>query len=454
MCQESASASSLLDLPNELLLAIAGRLDDDSLLHLAASCKRMNLLLIPGIFARCDYKLPHAFFGALPAQHFNGESLVVLPAIGIASFIHSIDEIDCAFFAYNRYVLPKEIFGAATALNTLAIRLKHLGHLKFNPYVAGYSTHELFGWSNAVAAFLNSAAERGDCAITVYSGFRDDYVADPRPFSHVFRAQGSVARSQSRVTIGQRLKRALASLLRFSRRNNDGRRSSQGADAPVFISTPGIESTERPSGVKIPFVGKSGLTTLSIESSFLFHANFYRWTLHTINTSPLTSLTLSNIDLSHYDWTLTLPALTIPALTHLTIGPGQCAITVPDLDAFLARHPTIWALDLSFHPAIGALTPPTTVQMLPRLASLFATPDYLLYFLSGEEAGAWYPALRAVGVTSNDESVYQVAQFARVVDVVGARNVVPCVSVSGRLANHCEVPAHLSFSVWISQGSA
>lgn len=434
MTPENTYSCSFLELPNELLLIIAAGLDDDSLLHLAASSRRLNLLLVPSLFSRCDFKLPASFSGALSPLSFNGETLIVLPAIGIASFIHSIEDIDCAFFAYNRYILPKEIFDAARALNALAIRLKHLGHLRFNPYVAGHSTHELFGWSDAVATFLNSAALRGDCAITVYSGLRDDYVADPRPFSHVFRVHANAARSQSqsRATLGQRLRRALASLFRFPRRSGDAHRPSSD-----------VESTERPPGVKIPFVDKSALTTLHIHSSFLFHANFYRWTLHILNTSPITSLSLTNIDLSHYDWNLTLPALTLPVLTHLTIG--QCAITVPDLDLFLTRHPAIEVLNLGFHPAIGTLVPPIAAPILPRVVTLIATPEYLLYFLAGTGAAGWYPALRAVHVTSHDDSAYQVAQFARVVECVEGRGKnVPNLGVTGRLAYRCEVPAHLA----------
>ncbi|KAJ6529279.1 hypothetical protein B0H19DRAFT_1193534 [Mycena capillaripes] len=443
MVLDNSPPATLLDLPNELLLVISEQLDDDGLLNLAAICKRVNLLLIPGIFARFGFELPAPFCGSLPFLSFSGENLDLLRAIGIAYFVNSIEAIDCAFFAYNRYISPKETFGACSALNTLAIRLAHLGHLRFNPYVTGHTTHELFGWSDAMAVLLNSAAGRGDCAITVCSGPKDDYVADPRPFSHAFqvRVSGNATPSQSGTTLLQRLRRALASVFRLSRGSHSLPRTS----ALAVLSSPSEpESIERPSGVKIPFLSQSALTTLNIHSSFLLHANFYRWTLHTLNTSPLTTLSLDNIDLSHYDWTLTLPALTLPALTTFEIG--QCAITVPDLDLFLVRHPTIRTLDLPFHPAIGALSPPAAVCLLPHLASISATPDYLLYFLSDAEAAEWYPDLRAVGVTSNDESAYQVGQFRRLLKCIEERPVRPRVGMAGKLANCCHVPAHLAFA--------
>jgi hypothetical protein len=118
----------------------------------------------------------------------------------------------------------------------------------------------------------------------------------------------------------------------------------------------------------------------------------------------------------------------------------HCAITVPDLDLFLARHPTIRTLELPFHPAIGALSPPAAVCLLPHLTTLSTTPDYLLYFLAGPAAAGWYPTLRYVGVTSHEESAYQLGQFARLLECIEARTVVPRMVTVGRLASCCDVP--------------
>ncbi|KAJ6578481.1 hypothetical protein B0H19DRAFT_579845 [Mycena capillaripes] len=455
MPQENTESSSLLGLPNELLLIISGALDNDSLLNLAFTCQRINALLISSIFTRFGFQLPPSFSGALPTLSFTGETLQVLPALAIASSIDSIDAIDCAFPAYNKYVLPKENFAAARALDTGAVRLSHLGHLRINPYVTGHMKKELAAWSQAVATFLGSAARRGGCAITIYSGSKHHFIPDPRPFSHTFRAApvhgAATASSESSATCLQMLWRALKTLFRFCQWGNDSPTAPElEADSVVIPLTatstgvPIFESTERVHPVFLPPVAHSVLTTLNAHSSFLFHATFYRWTLHLLATSPLTALSLDNIDLSHYDWALTLPALTLPALTSLSIG--QCLISVPELDAFLARHPTICALDLAFHAPIGALLPPTTAYRLPRLTTLRATPDYLLYFLADEAADAWYPHLGLVGVTSNDESAYQVGQFARLVECVSKRRLIPRVEVVGKLAVHCVVPPHLAAS--------
>ncbi|KAJ6495158.1 hypothetical protein C8R45DRAFT_1133443 [Mycena sanguinolenta] len=412
------STTSFLDLPNELVLIIAAGLDEDTLLSLAAVCRRLNLLLVPSLFARLHYPLPGPSCGALT---FNGETLAALPVFAIASFVTSIADLDVAFFAYNRYVLAQEIFGAAHALDALAKRLTHLGHIRFNPYVAGHSAKELFGWSDAVCAFLNSAVGRGDCAITVYSGLRDDYVADPRPFAHVFRsapqanAEDHASRVRPLTTIAHRVQRAFASLFRLPWRRAP---PLPPFHCPASMSTMAdVESTLRPSPLPHPILlpVKLRLTTLAIHAPFLLHATFFSWTLHVLNTAPLTSLSLANIDLSLYDWALILPKLELRELRALTLG-ARCAIAVPDLDCFLLRHAGVEALDLGAHTgAVGALVPgiaaraaaashlqhtttettetPTPEKFLPHLTSLTATPEYLLYLLAPPDfdfaAPAW-----------------------------------------------------------------
>jgi hypothetical protein len=154
-----------------------------------------------------------------------------------------------------------------------------------------------------------------------------------------------------------------------------------------------------------------------------------------LNSSPLTSLCLNNIDLSPLDWSLILPALTIPTLASLTIGPRSVSIVVPHL--FLTRHPSIHTLDLSFHTHFGAHSLHSTTCALPRLATLRATPAYLLYFLGGADAQGWYPDLRPAAVTWNDESGE--VQFARIVGCIETRRVVPRMELIGKLANRCQV---------------
>jgi hypothetical protein len=72
--------------------------------------------------------------------------------------------------------------------------------------------------------------------------------------------------------------------------------------------------------VSTPHAANPEVTALHIHTSLLFHATFFKWTIHTLNTAPITTLSLGCIDLWHYDWALTLPLLTLPALADLAVG--------------------------------------------------------------------------------------------------------------------------------------
>ncbi|KAJ7860038.1 hypothetical protein B0H13DRAFT_2074363 [Mycena leptocephala] len=436
-----SNAFLLLEFPNELLLLIAEDLGADDLVHLALTCRRMSLLLMPIIFTLFDC-YPPSSSGELQSLYFTGENLPLLLALGIASDVSSVNAIDCALVYDVREVREKEVLDAVAALNSLARRLSHLGHVRFCPIYDPrvLKSRKLSGYPHAVAAFLNSVARRGDCGLTVYAGWRHYDTSDPLPFVHVHTFPKAGRKSSVRKSL-----RKLVSWITFSRIA-----AFPPALAPAQIAvTPVVKSTERLGLEGIPFVANSALRTLSIHSSFVLHANLYRWTLHLLNTSPLTSLSLDDIDLTPHDWTLTLPALTIPTLASLTIGSSRIAIAVPDLHLFLARHPSIHTLDLSFYIGVGDFFPSARACVLPRLEVIRARPEYLLYFFSaGVEPDAdpqgWYANLWHVVVTSDDQSEYGVMQFKQVIACIETRSVVPLMELVGKLAKLCQVPPNLT----------
>ncbi|KAJ7021678.1 hypothetical protein C8F04DRAFT_1107652 [Mycena alexandri] len=421
------SSTSLLDLPNELILIISSQLSVD-ILHLATTCQHLNSLLLPDIFRRFGLGLPSDSFSSI---RFTAENLDVLPVLTIGSSVHSITELDVRLYARmaRPKFSPEENLTFLAALSALVLRLPSLGRFTFGPYPMEKTIEALPGLPHALATVLNSAATRGDCIITVFGRS-----LDPPPFVHSVPTIHSNPAPLSTTF----LQRAFTWFLRFS---------------PTFMkpSTGVIESTQLPSAVNLPFLSHSALRVLNIRCSFLFHATFYKWTLHMLNTSPLTTLSLHHIDLSHYDWALVLPALTLSLLTNFSIG-HECAISVPDLALFLTRHPSIQTLDLSYHLAIGALAHPPADHLLPHLTTLRAAPDYMLYFLLRPQTKggiAPCPELREVTVTWTYSSecvpTYQVGLFASVVSCIEARRggVVPRLRVEGNLAAHCQVPKHL-----------
>ncbi|KAF8214682.1 hypothetical protein K438DRAFT_1801953 [Mycena galopus ATCC 62051] len=436
-----SNASLLLEFPNELLLLIAEDLVGvDDLVHLAMTCRQMNLLLIPVIFTRfrCD---PPSSSGELQSLCFTGGNLRLLRALGIAIGVSSVNVMACAVMYEVREFRVKEILDTVAALNSLARRLPHLGHVEFCPiYVPRALKRKLSRYPHAMAAFFNNVARRGDCGLTVYSPWIDHDTSDPLPFVHVHTFPEAGWKFSLRKSL-----RKLVSWITFSRIA-----AFPPALAPAQMPvTPVVKSTECLGAKGIPFVSNSALRTLSIHSSFLLHANLYRWTLHLLNTSPLTSLSLDDIDLVPFDWALTLPALTIPMLASLTIGYRRIAIAVPDLHLFLARHPSIHTLDLSFYIGVGDFSPSATTCVLPRLKIIRARPEYLLYFFSaGAEPDVdpqgWYPNLWHVVVTSDDLSSRGVIQFSQVVACIETRPVVLQMELVGQLANHCQVPPNLT----------
>ncbi|KAJ6450394.1 hypothetical protein C8R45DRAFT_1114130 [Mycena sanguinolenta] len=373
----SSPSTTLLDLPNELILIIAqfSATDDDGLLHLAASCRRLNLLLVPLLFTRSDFTLPLLTpTGDVGPLKFTRKTLTALPALGIASFVTSISTLDVAFFASDLALHPQEIFAAAHAVNVLATRLQHLGSLRFNPYGGGEAAKELFsGWSVAVARVLNSAVGRADCSVTVYSGWKGNYVADPRPFEHVF----PVAERDSDARRAQAGASALRRLLLPWRRLLPGSNTT-------LTSTLRLAPTPAP----LPLPANPRISTFTILTPFLFHVTFLPWTTHLCNTAPLTSLSLMHINLSLYDWSLILPKLSMEALRELSICCQTLAM--PDLVQFLRRHEGITVLDLRGCETLGAVMPPisagtttaTPETFLPHLTILTASPEHLLYFLA------------------------------------------------------------------------
>ncbi|KAJ7747178.1 hypothetical protein DFH07DRAFT_776131 [Mycena maculata] len=423
-------SASLLDLPNELLHIICQDLDDDGLLHLASTCRRINLLAIPLVFSRCDYELPTS---SIPSIHLTSGNIRLLQALSIASFVTSIDVLD---FSMIHSPTP-EILDAIRALHALVTRLAHLGHVRLlvsDLYAqkTPQNTEKLRPWPHVMAAMLNTAAQRGDCAITIYGGTYA-YFSDPRPFRHVV---APVAAPPTKPPQPTSLAQTLAQTLRavFGRLF---RPAAAAGCPPLLPRPPLIQSHANPSPLALPPAARPRLTTLNIHSSLLLHATFYPWTLHTLNSAPLTTLSLDNIDLLHYDWALLLPALTLPALTSLAVL--RTAIAVPDLTAFLARHPALRALDLSFHAALGPLVPYAPPHLLPKLISIHGPPDCLLYFLAAGDAV--YPDLRVVGIRSHAVSGYDLAQFDQLVACLRLRRVVPRVDLEGRLAARCQLPA-------------
>ncbi|KAJ6458492.1 hypothetical protein C8R45DRAFT_1110023 [Mycena sanguinolenta] len=332
---------AFLDRPVELILIIAEfSAIDGGLLHLAASgCRRLNLLLVPLLFARRSnslgksyrrnaYRPPRARNRVLRHIWYAQSRRLVLP------------------IPYNVTVHLRGIFAAAHAVNWLTTRLHHLGHLRFNPFGAGKAAKELVEWSAVAVPVRNSVAGREDYSVTVYNESNRGCVVDPIPFEHVFPAGEEDSDAP----------RALTSILR-----------------PV------------PPRAPLPLPANPRLTTFTIRTPFLFDTTFFPWTIHLCNTAPLTSLSLMHINFAHYGWALILPKLTMGGLKELRVLRCQ-TLVMSDLVQFLAWHVQITVLDLGGSGVLRAFMPPILLVTL-RLLSLNALdvppPSHITHRLAG-----------------------------------------------------------------------
>lgn len=134
---------------------------------------------------------------------------------------------------------------------------------------------------------------------------------------------------------------------------------------------------------------KRGLETLKLHSSMFFHPLLIRWTMSTLNSTSITSLSLRQLDhISTQNWGLVLPCITLPSLSKLSAN----LIPTHDLYRFLYRHPHIQDLTLGRN----FVDPDCVVlrnSILEELKHLSAPPSYLVALLTPPDA---LPALKTV----------------------------------------------------------
>ena len=161
---------------------------------------------------------------------------------------------------------------------------------------------------------------------------------------------------------------------------NDQPISTQPKPAYTIIRRPPMFEVRLPSS-------KPQIPELSIDGEAMFSASLYPWTLHVLNSAPLTSLSISRVSFALFNWTEILASVTIPSLLYLLLA--KVHIASPDLISFLHRHPTLETLHISEYTLIGTVDFPASScpPFLPRLSSLLATAEYLLPFLQHQDRG-------------------------------------------------------------------
>jgi hypothetical protein len=134
--------------------------------------------------------------------------------------------------------------------------------------------------------------------------------------------------------------------------------------------------------------------SIDLHCSMLFHASFFPWTIRTLNSTRLSTLSLQQLKMDHDRWEAILPPLVMPNLHNLTVE--SCSISFLTLIKFLSRHPQITNLYLGRNLALPSLqSDQLPISTLPRLTHLSTTSQYLLHLLVPNTS---LPSLKSVAM--------------------------------------------------------
>lgn len=137
----------------------------------------------------------------------------------------------------------------------------------------------------------------------------------------------------------------------------------------------------------------SSLQYFTCRSLCLFFTIFRKWTITTINTSPITELILTQYKLPGYYWTTILPLFASRTLEHLIINTEN--LKADDLYPFLLRHPQLAELVLIQPLVVSSTRPKMKADALPGLTTLMAHPEAVRHILASRGA---CPNLKEVAI--------------------------------------------------------
>lgn len=246
--------------------------------------------------------------------------------------------------------------------------------------------------------FLNACVQKHDLALDVRENFYGSsrHPEEGGPFMFRFHSLG-VSNNETSTSRGALssitrmttfFRAAIRSLLNLEGRRPEADDHSSSQSNPSYTVVPRQPSFR----ASLPRF-KPQVKSLSITGDILFTASLYPWTLHLLNAAPLTTLSITRVTLTLFNWNIILPLINIPSLLNLSLG--KVAIAFPDLLSFLERHSTLNYLNFSEYTMIGVMQLPTSYSkssFLPNLSYLHATPELILPFLQYRQRG-YFPTL-------------------------------------------------------------
>ncbi|KAG6872638.1 hypothetical protein C0995_008069 [Termitomyces sp. Mi166 len=376
----------LSDLPNEILLEVFERLDDLALHRLAQT----------------ERKLRQVIKAVVAGEHLSYlQTLVDEGSLSLDG--HTVQDLlqrNLAFTPGIRLTLhhTPQLFKDLEALRTLLLRLDRVSVDLRLSHLEGSSIILSPRWSNLLAEVMNIVVAMSHSQLTVGRGRNWRTLGRPFHYEYVEPFVPSYPRflDENRPNPVQNRKKALfPSFMRPLRRLIEGivaKLKPRGAQPSLDDSVADLlERSTKSCDIALSSSSSSHLNEFHIHSPVLMELPFFHWTMATLAMSPITKLSFSDIDLTHYDWEYILSTLSIPALSHISFD--SSSIAFPDLQTFLSRHSSITTLDLSRNTAIGHLQPFSSQKLLPNLNHLIANSEYLAHFLEPPSA---FPNLQSI----------------------------------------------------------
>ncbi|KAG6914592.1 hypothetical protein DXG01_016426 [Tephrocybe rancida] len=378
----------LHDLPAEILLEVFSTLNNLTLHRLGGTCRRLR-----GISQV-----------ALTTKHVS--RLQLLADAGTLSLDgHTVQDLlqqKLPFSPDIRFTIRynTQIFEDLEAFRTLLLQLDRVSlDLRLSPLESsGQSIVLRQRWVNLLAEVMNVAAEKPQSQLTVGRGV--NWRTMGRPFHYEYTEPfmpthlgnehpppyHSKTESKFPLFIGPFLRLIGGIVAKFKPRG-----AQITLNDTSHAQTHTLERSMRSCGISLLPTSTSLLEHFNVHSQLLMELPFFHWTMSILATCPITRLSFSDIDLTHYDWEYILATMSIPTLTHISFGSSNIAF--PDLQMFLSRHSSITTLDLSRNTAIGHLKPFSSQKLLPNLNHLIANSEYLSHFLEPPKA---FPALQSI----------------------------------------------------------
>ncbi|GLB35533.1 hypothetical protein LshimejAT787_0210980 [Lyophyllum shimeji] len=376
----------LLAFPDEILLAVLWFVPAWDLFTLATLSKKLHHLAL-AVYLEL-HGLPSDASGDLA---LDPKSLQGLPGLQIVLSQLTFRRLTCTFPTTQDAFLT-----SITGLRGLVKRLTRLEEviLEFNPIETASGSQELdpLSWTQPLERLMSGIASNGCTSVILRGGLTSEawlqsHVPPSPPPPSPASPTTFLSKMRFSGTIAKKLKKL-------------GNRSS--CHVLLCVSERIAEDPITPS-----------ILNLDVSSAMFFFRILPEWTLRTLNSAPLTALSLHNIAYPDpSDWHIVLSSLTVPSLqipqhrllSHHLPHPLRPAQPPPSLR-------TLTIDDLFEHRTGDAWYPLGPETHAPGLKALIAPVRYIPQFLSCERIA---PNLKQLTILAADVHRAGVPELARV----------------------------------------